>query len=339
MTEQPRPWASIIIVNYNAGKLLQSAIDAVAAQTDQDFELILVDNASTDGSFDNLHTDHIKTIKQMPMGENTGFARGNNLAAEQARGQWIILLNPDTKAHSDWLAQFRAATEAHPEAAMVAGATIDMTTPDKLDGAGDCYFVAGLPWRGGYQRPATELPDAGECFSPCGASALFRRDTFLDTGGFDEDFFCYCEDVDLGFRLRLEGQVCVFWPEAKTAHFGSGSSGVASPFSIRHGTRNRFWTYLKNMPPLAFWVLLPAHILLTLVLVLRAIPQGRLAPTLDGLWQGLRGIGRILKTRKTVQARRKLTSLQISRAMSWNVITALTRRTHVRPFHSRQEKP
>ena len=72
MTEQPRPWASIIIVNYNAGKFLQSAIDAVAAQTDQDFELILVDNASTDGSFDNLHTDHIKTIKQMPMGENTG---------------------------------------------------------------------------------------------------------------------------------------------------------------------------------------------------------------------------------------------------------------------------
>lgn len=330
MSTHPKPWATIIMVNYNANRFLQPAIDAVAAQTDQDFELILVDNASTDGSLENLRTDHIQNFKLMALEENTGFARGNNLAAAVAGGQWIVLLNPDTAAHPDWLSEFRTATLAHPEAMMIAGATIDMNRPDILDGTGDCYFAAGQPWRGGYQRSVDELPASGECFSPCGASALFRRDIYLEAGGFDESFFCYCEDVDLGFRLRLEGHICIFWPDAKAAHFGSGSTGIASPFSVRHGTRNRLWTFFKNMPPLALLVLLPAHLLLTLFLVLRAIPKGVLGPTLIGLGQGVSGIGSVLGARKTVQDRRKLSSLQILKAMSWNPIRMLTRRPDVR---------
>ena len=334
MTKAKRPWASVIIVNFNAGKFLQKALDAVAAQTDQDFEIILVDNASTDGSFEGLQLDGFDSLELMALEENTGFARGNNLAAAQAQGEWLILLNPDTEAAPDWLAQFREASEAHPDVSMFAGATLDMAHTDKMDGAGDCYMVAGLPWRGGYQRPRAELPDAGTCFSPCGASAMFRRDVFLGTGGFDERYFCYCEDVDLGFRLRLEGHKCVFWPDAKALHFGSASSGVASAFAIRHGTRNRFWTFVKDMPPLALLFLLPAHLLLTLVLILRAIPQGRVRPTLAGLREGLAGLGTILRSRKTVQARRTLSSLDILKAMTWNPIIAFTRRPDVRPFPS-----
>ena len=338
MSAPSRPWASIIIVNYNGGKYLQPALDAVAGQSVQDFELILVDNASTDGSADGLRTDHIQDFKFMPLDENTGFARGNNLAAAEARGDWVILLNPDTEAAPDWLAEFRAATRAHPEAAMFAGATIDMTERDKMDGAGDCYLVAGLPWRGGYQRSVSELPEAGTCFSPCGASAMFRRDVFLETGGFDERYFCYCEDVDLGFRLRLEGQICVFWPKAMAYHFGSASSGVASPFAVRHGTRNRLWTFVKNMPPLALVALFPLHILLTFVLVLRSIPQGRAGPTLGGLADGIAGLGAIWRSRKAIHARRRLSSFQILKAMTWNPLTAFTRRVDVRPFDPPSEK-
>jgi GT2 family glycosyltransferase len=339
MTEANRPWASIIIVNFNAGEFLQPALDAVAAQSDQDFELILVDNASTDGSTAGLQLDQFQSVTFMPLTENTGFARGNNLAAAKARGEWLILLNPDTLAAPDWLSEFRAATRAHPDTSMFAGATIDMTDTDKLDGAGDCYLVAGLPWRGGYQRPATELPKAGTCFSPCGASAMFRRELFLQAGGFDETYFCYCEDVDLGFRLRLEGYECVFWPNAKAAHFGSASSGVASPFAVRHGTRNRLWTFFKNMPPIALIALLPVHFLLTLVLVLRAIPQGRARPTLAGLREGLAGLGTVFKARKAVQARRRLSSFEILKAMTWNPITAFTRRPDVRAFAPKEDRP
>lgn len=339
MTETNRPWASIIIVNFNAGEFLQPALDAVAAQTDQDFELILVDNASTDGSADGLRLDHIQHVTFMPLTENTGFARGNNLAAAKARGEWLILLNPDTLAAPNWLAAFRAATRAHPEVFMFAGATIDMTDTDKLDGAGDCYLFAGLPWRGGYQRSASELPKAGTCFSPCGASAMFRRELFLEAGGFDERYFCYCEDVDLGFQLRLEGYECVFWPDAKAAHYGSASSGVASPFAVRHGTRNRLWTFVKNMPPIALVALLPIHFLLTIVLVLRAIPQGRAGPTLAGLREGVAGLGPVLKTRRAVQARRRVSSFEILKAMTWNPVTAFTRRTDVRAFGPEEDKP
>jgi len=326
------PWVSIIVVNYNAGHFLQKTIDKVATQTDIDYELILLDNASTDGSLETLKTDHIQNFKLMAMSENLGFAAGNNLAAQQAKGDWIALLNPDTEAKPDWLAAFKTAIDIHPDTAMFAGATINTSNPDIMDGAGDCYHVLGVPWRGGYSRPASELPGIGECFSACGASALIHRETFLEMGGFDERFFCYCEDVDLGFRLRLEGQRCIFWPDALVYHFGSGTTSVASPFSVRHGTRNRLWTFVKNMPPLAFFFLLPLHILLTFAFIGRAFMKGRGKPTLLGFMDGLKGLGPVWRDRKKVQARRKLTSWQICRQMSWNILLMLTRRSDVRPL-------
>ncbi|MEL7128119.1 MAG: glycosyltransferase family 2 protein [Pseudomonadota bacterium] len=332
-TSGPRPWVSVIIVNHNGGRFLQPALDAVAAQEEAgSLEVILVDNASSDGSFDDLRTDHLPSFHALALDENTGFARGNNLAVNLARGDWIALLNPDTEAAPDWLAAFRRAKETYPDTAMFAGATIDMTNPDLMDGAGDCYFGLGIPWRGGYQRPVTELPSAGECFSPCGASALFRRDAFLAAGGFDERFFCYCEDVDIGFRLRLEGERCVFWPDARVRHFGSGTTSVASPFAVRHGTRNRLWTFVKNMPPLALILLFPLHIALTCALLVRGAMKGRAGPTWAGLWEGVSGLPAVWADRRRVQARRKLSSLQILKAMSWNWNRVRQRRTDVREF-------
>lgn len=328
----PNTWVSIIIVNYNAGHFLQKAVDKVAAQTDTNYELIMLDNASTDGSIEALKTDHIPNYKLIALNENIGFAAGNNLAAKQAKGEWIALLNPDTEAEPDWLAAFRNATEIHPDTVMFAGATINTSNPDIMDGAGDCYFGFGIPWRGGYGRPRSELPGIGECFSACGASALIHRNTFLDIGGFDERFFCYCEDVDLGFRLRLEGHRCIFWPDALIHHYGSGTTSVASDFSVRHGTRNRLWTFVKNMPPLAFWFGLPVHLALTLALLVRAMMAGRAFATWAGLKDGLVGLGPVLQDRKTVQARRKLSSLQIARSMTWKWSLLRQRKADVRPL-------
>ena len=326
----PRPWVSIIVVNYNAGDFLQKALDKVAAQTDTDYELILVDNASTDGSLDGLKTDHLKNFSLLALDENTGFAKGNNIAAKHARGEWIALLNPDTEAKPDWLAAFKTATQTHPDTKMFAGATINTSNPQIMDGAGDCYHFLGVPWRGGYSRPIGEMPGIGECFSACGASALIHRDVFLEIGGFDERFFCYCEDVDLGFRFRLEGERCLFWPSAAIYHYGSGTTSVASSFSVRHGTRNRLWTFIKNMPPLGLFILFPLHILLSFAFIARAFMKGRGKPTLLGFIDGLKGLGPVWKDRKKVQARRKLNSWQICRQMSWNIALMLTRRSDVK---------
>lgn len=325
-------WASIIIVNYNAKRFLQDAIDSVAAQIKIPYELILVDNASTDGSLDDLYTDHIKNFKLLALEENTGFARGNNIAAAQARGTWIALLNPDAQAAPDWLLEYRKATEAYPDTPMFGGATISTADLSKLDGAGDCYFFLGIPWRGGYTRPVSELPGIGECFSPCGASALYRRDLFLEVGGFDERYFCYGEDVDIGFRLRLEGYRCIFWPAAKALHFGSGTTSVASTFAVHHGTRNRFWMFVKDMPPLAFWSLIGGHIAISLVLLVRGMMKGRGGPTWSGLKAGFQGIGPVWQDRKRVQKRRKVSSATILRAMSWNWNLVRHRKADVRPI-------
>ena len=329
------PWASVIIVNFNAGDFLQKAVDSVQGQLGVACEIILVDNASTDGSLHALKTEHIPNLKTIALPTNIGFAAANNLAAKSAQGEWIALLNPDAIAKPDWLSAFKSATEAFPKTVMFAGPTLNMTNPDILDGAGDCYFSMGIPWRGGYGRPSRELPEIGECFSACGASALIRRDIFLDIGGFDERFFCYCEDVDLGFRLRLEGHRCIFWPDAVALHFGSGTTSVASDFAIRHGTRNRLWTFVKNMPPLGLALSLPIHLLLTFALLIRAYSVGRGASTWQGLKEGFAGLGPVWKSRKHVQKRRKLSTWQIWRAMSWRWRRLRHRLVHVSPV----EKP
>ena len=326
------PWVSIIIVNYNAGDFLQKAIDAVQLQTDVPFEIILVDNASEDGSLASLKTDQISNLKTMALPTNVGFAAANNIAAKTARGEWIALLNPDAAPRPGWLAAFKTATETYPDTTMFAGATLSMQDPEILDGAGDYYYSMGIPWRGGYGHPSSELPETGECFSPCGANALYKRDTFLDIGGFDERYFCYCEDVDLAFRLRLEGHRCIFLPDAAALHYGSGTTSVASDFVVYHGTRNRLWTFVKNMPPLGLALGMPIHVLLTLVLLVRAIPGGRGRSTWRGLVAGVSGIGPIWKARKQVHKRRKLSTRQIWRAMSWRFRTLRQRGIDIKPI-------
>ena len=327
------PWVTVIMVNYNAGVFLQAAVDALARQTNQRYKLILVDNASEDGSIESLNTKDLTDFELLRLPENIGFAAANNLAARAANTPWIALLNPDTEADPNWLEALHTATHTYKDTRMFAATAIDMTNRDKLDGTGDCYFVMGIAWRGGYGRPSSELPAPGECFSPCGAAALFERRTFLDLGGFDERFFCYYEDVDLGFRMRLEGHRCIFLPEAVIYHFGSGVSGSGSEFVVRHSTRNRLWTFVKNMPPLALILGLPFHLSFLAILLIRGILASRSGPIRSGIIEGFAGIGPVLKDRKHVQSRRKLSSWQILASMSWSFRKMRNHISDVRPLN------
>ena len=128
-------------------------------------------------------------------------------------------------------------------------------TPDRLDGAGDSYHVSGRAWRNGHNAPAADWP-AGEheVFAPCAAAALYRRAAFEEVGGFDESYFCYFEDVDLGFRLRLHGYRSLYVPSSVVRHVSSALSGYRSDFAVYHGERNSVWTFVKNMPAPLFWL-------------------------------------------------------------------------------------
>ena len=324
------PTFSIAIVNYNGGAYVQAALDSLAKQTRRDFEVILVDNASIDGSVDNLDTSGLPGFKLLQQETNLGFARSNNIAAEEAKGKWLVLLNPDAQAFPNWLDEIRTGINRHPDVVSFACAQISMEDDTRLDGAGDCYLGFGIPWRGGYGLQRDTLPQEGTVFSACGASAVYQRETFLSFGGFDERLFCYCEDVDLGYRMRLAGEQCVFLPNAKIAHAGGGLSGRASTFSVKHGARNRLWVYLKNTPAPLLLLTLPMHVGFTFAILVRGLFTGRAKPTAHGLWMGLADLGPVLKDRRTVQKNRSVSLSSLVTAMAWNPMTMLKRKPVVR---------
>lgn len=328
------PKFSVVIVNFNGKAYLQAALDSLARQSCRDFEVLLLDNASSDGSLGGLRSDHLPAFTLIAETENHGYAAGNNIAVKQARGDWLVFLNPDAAASDDWLEQIADAQARHPSVKAFTSAQFDMLEPSILDGAGDAYLVWGIPWRGGFGCPVSDLPEEGECFSPCGAGAVIDRATFVAHGGFDERFFCFCEDVDLGFRLRRAGETCIFLPTAAIRHVGGGVSGRVSEFAVFHGARNRIWTYVKNMPLSLLIVTLPGHVAISIYILIRGLMTGRAGPTFRGMMAGLAGLPRILSSR-TYRARQRVSIWQLARAMAWNPFRISSRKPHVRPLRSK----
>jgi GT2 family glycosyltransferase len=313
---------SVIIVNWNARAHLARCLQALARQVHPPLEVLLVDNASSDDSVAFVRRDYPQ-VRLLPQGRNLGFAAGNNLAASQARGEWLALLNPDAFPEPDWLAGYAAAIREHPECGCFTGRLLDAADPGRMDGSGDLYHVSGLSWRRDHGQPVSAVRrPPGPVFSACGASAVYRRELFLELGGFDEDFFCYMEDVDLGFRLRLAGETCRYVPAATALHLGSGTTARRSDFSVFQGHRNLVWVYFKDMPGALFWLYLPLHLLLNLVSIPWLAWRGQGRVVLRAKWAALRGLPRVWGRRAEVQRGRRASARAIRRALlggiPWN---------------------
>jgi GT2 family glycosyltransferase len=327
---KPNPTVSVLIVAYKSGPHLRGCLDALEAQTFRDFEVLLVDNNPADGSVMAL-APLPSWVKVLPQSVNTGFATANNLAAVKARGRWLALLNPDTVAAPEWLATLMAATARYPNVNIFASTQIKAEDPGRLDGAGDLYSpLFGLAWRGGRGAPLARAAEDGEVFGPCGAAALYRRRTFLSDGGFEEGFFCYYEDVDLAFRMRLAGERCFLVRDAVVHHVGS----EPSQFSVHQITRNRIWTYLRCMPAGLLWPLLP-FFLAPLVLRLIMAPFG---PTnrhrARAIQDSMISLGTIWRQRREIQANRRSSLIDLARAFTWSPIALLRRDVDLRPIRS-----
>jgi GT2 family glycosyltransferase len=310
------PLVSVVIVSYQSAATLERCLDAVAAQSFTDFEVLLIDNASPDGAGAG-EAGRRPRIRFFPQTENLGFAAANNLAARAARGRWLALLNPDAFAKPDWLAQLIAGAGRHPSVRCFGSLQLNAENEEIMDGAGDVMTIAGIPYRGGYGLKRRPIPE-GEIFSACAAAMLIDRALFLQHGGFDERFFCYCEDVDLGYRLRLAGERVMILPDAVVAHVGGGSSGPRSKFATYHGARNRVWTYVKNTPPLLFWLTLPLHVAITLMLVVLATRRGLSRVTWCGALAGVEQAGAM---RRQSRAR----SISVARVTAKNPVAFIGR--------------
>jgi GT2 family glycosyltransferase len=198
---------------WNSAPHLPVCLSRLQVQTYKDFEIIILDNGSTDDSIDAIQARYTGPgINITKLRMNLGFATANNIGARLARGKWIALLNADAFPEPDWLEKLLQTAEANPEYSFFSSRQVQANRPELLDGAGDVYHISGLAWRQYYNYPSNKFGHQTEdVFSACGAAALYLREDFLNAGGFDEDFFSYFEDVDLGFPPppgREEMSVC-----------------------------------------------------------------------------------------------------------------------------------
>jgi GT2 family glycosyltransferase len=307
----------VIIVNYNSWEELRCCLDHLEKQTWRDFQVVVFDNASTlppPEDFANRYP--WVSLVQSPV--NLGFAGGNNRALSSLPScQWIALLNPDAFPEPNWLEQLVETAKAHPDYAMFGSRQVISGTPHLLDGEGDVYHVSGLVWRSGHGRPVSAgAQGPREIFSPCAAAALYRAEAFRRVGGFDEDFFCYVEDVDLGFRLRLLGHKALLVPTAVVHHVGSATTGGGqSDFALYHGHRNLVWTYVKNMPGVLFWIFLPLHLLLNLVTLAIFAWRSKGPAVFRAKRDALRGLPKMWAKRRQIQRERVVSTGQIWRAL------------------------
>ncbi len=319
---------SVIIVNWNGEQFLERCLSALMDQTVNAHEIILVDNASSDSSLE--IAQRFPNVKLMAQNQNTGFARGNNLAIEAASkdSEWIALINPDAFVEAHWLETLLTAATCAPEFDIFGSKLLNAANPALLDGAGDAYHMSGLVWRIGHGSfDSASSANEREIFSPCAAAALYRRSALDEVGKFDEDYFCYVEDVDLGFRLRLMGRRCLYVPQSVVHHVGSGSTGGQhSDFAVYHGHRNLVWTYVKNMPGALFWLLLPLHLALNLASLAWFALQGRGHVLWRAKRDALKGLPKMWRKRQLIQSTRIATVREIWRLLDKQLLPTKNKR-------------
>ena len=324
---------AVLIVAYRSRETLPRVLDSLSAQTLAPARILVLENGSPPGEA--VDGDLIDGRAELTVSaDNLGFAAGNNRLAAKVDQGWIFLLNPDAFPEPDLIERLNEAIARFTDFALFGCTQTADGAPGVLDGIGDVYHFTGVPYRAGYGRRSTPPPD-GEVFGPCGAAALIRRDVFEALGGFDEDYFCYVEDVDLAFRARLLGHRCIQLHDARVAHLGYASSGRRSQFATYHGARNRFWTFFKTMPSWLLWVLAPVHLTVTGLLWLSAARFGLFGAFGRAMRDAAAGWPQLMAKRRQLQARRKVSAWRVARMLSWNPLNLLTRKADVRPHRSR----
>ncbi|MCP1393569.1 MAG: glycosyltransferase family 2 protein [Methanothrix harundinacea] len=237
---------SVVIPNYNGRRYLEMCLSSLFSQTYQDFEVILVDNGSWDGSSEYVEK-RFPGVRVVRNEENLGFAGGVNSGIRQARGEKILTLNNDTKADKDLIKSLSEAMDSDAEVGMCASKML--FCDGRINSTGICLSRSGAAWdRGMGEVDEGQYDEVEEVFGPCAGAALYRREMLDEIGLFDEDFFAYMEDVDLAFRGQLAGWKCLYILSAVVYHVHSGTAGFRSEFSVYYGNRNVIWYAIKDFP-------------------------------------------------------------------------------------------
>jgi GT2 family glycosyltransferase len=243
------PLFSVIILNWNGRHLLEECLSSLRSQTFRDFETIIVDNGSTDGSADWVKEHWAESVFTVELPSNLGFAGGNNAGIRAARGRYVILLNNDTAVDPGWLAAMDVAVRRHQDAGMFTPKILNYYRRDEIDNTGHLIYPDGLArGRDRLEKDDGRFDEEGEVLSPSGCAGCYSRRMLDEIGLLDDAFFAYGEDVDLGLRGRWAGYKCIYVPAAAVYHKYSATSGIYSPKKAFLVERNRLWVLFKNFP-------------------------------------------------------------------------------------------
>lgn len=253
--------STVVIPNYNGIDFLRDCLDSLSKCSPADFETIVVDNGSSDGSIDMLKADY-PSVKLIAFDTNTGFAKAVNAGIEAAGTEYVILLNNDTVVDPAFVSELEKAMDSSVRVFSASAKMIDMHHPDILDGTGDYYCALGWAYAYGKGKNVAALDSERRIFSACGGAAIYRRKELVEIGCFDENHFAYLEDIDVGYRAKINGYRNIYAPKALVYHAGSGSSGSRyNTFKIELSSRNSVYLVLKNMPLLQLIINLPLLII------------------------------------------------------------------------------
>lgn len=305
------PEISVVIVTWNGRHHLHACLSSVAAQIGVHAETIVVDNGSTDGTAEYVRSQ-FPAVRLVALGENRGFAGGNNAGVREARGHLVAFLNNDTAVDAGWLRALAAGIDQRSRFALVTSRIVYMHDPDTIDSAGDGV----LRWGGAFKRrhgePASTALVSEEVFGVCGAACMMPKAVFEELGGFDEDFFASHEDVDLSYRARLRGYRCRYVADAVVRHVGSATLGTVSPSSVFQGQRNLEWVYFKNTPANLLWKTLAGHIVYDVAAGVHFARTGMLGPYLRAKAAAALRLPRILRKRVAIQRERRVDAANIA---------------------------
>lgn len=322
------PAVSVIVLNYNGKGFLDACVASLEGQTFQDFELLLVDNASHDGSWEHMQERWADRHVLIRNEENLGYAEGNNVALRRARGRYLVVLNNDTEVDPDWLAELVKAAEEHPDYGMFSSQIRSFAQPDTLDTIGVILYRDGMSRGLGRLELAERYGEPREVFAPSGCAGFYRREMLDAVGFFEADYFAYCEDTDLGFRGQLAGFRCRYVPTARVYHHYSGTAGKYSPFKAYLVERNHLYLRMRLFPK-RMLVMSPFYTLYRYVLQAYSVLSGRgaagefakSAPAsqligilLKAYLHALRHLPHLLRQRRAIARIRRVSSAEIS---SW----------------------
>ncbi len=317
------PLISVLIVNWNGEKWLKNCLDSLKAQTYKNYEIIFIDNASTDGSV-NFVKQHHPDIKLIQNDENVGFAGGNNIGYKHSEGQYILLLNNDTIVEPGFLNKILMAFEKIPNLGSVQAKLVLMDDRKKLDVAGSYWTDTGFLYHYGFGKNESleKYNKPMPFFSNKGAAMLISRTAIERVGLFDDDFWCYYEETDFCHRLWLAGYECWYWPGATVFHAMGGTSlAFKNDFIQYHNFKNKLLSFIKNFEYHTLLWLLPVFLLEVVGLASFWLLKGKFkhaVSIMNAISWNIHHLPQTLKKRKSVQDLRQVSDKTISQKVKKN---------------------